>query len=112
MLTVEDILKNKLTKPFGGFSFRDSFGRIDLSVVGGGNGLYGDFVDTFEVALIDNKTKRFVTRNLFGGDDDVLAYQTKEELENILLFLQRDPSLKTGVVDADKNQSVPKVNES
>jgi len=101
MLTVDYIIENKEAVPLGGYRFRKSFGKVDLSVVGGSRSHYGDFVDNFEVALIDNRTNKFVTRQFFGGEEDVMGYLTKEELSKVLVLLDGDPSPKTGVVDAD-----------
>jgi hypothetical protein len=47
-----------------------------ISIVGGGTGLYGDGVTTFE--LMDNRE----------GKDDVLGYQTIEEINQ---YLQDNP---------------------
>lgn len=46
-----------------------------VSVVGGGVGLYGDGVNTFEVMTSDNTY-------------DVFSYLTKEEVDNVLVALQ------------------------
>lgn len=61
-----------------------------ISIVGGMRGLYGDFVNDFEVAIIDSDSKNFITRHVVeGANDDILPYQTSEqvvELVNKLIF--------------------------
>lgn len=112
MLTVDDIIQNAQPHPFRGYKFTKNYGSVILSIVGGGDGLYGDFIETFEVGLINSKTNKFVTRNFYGGEDDVLPFISKDELQKIIDLLEGVPSPKTGVVDAGENLSVPKVNES
>jgi len=68
--------------------------RFVLSIVGGSPGLYGDFKDTFEVAVIDKKTGDFVTK-LFEPDanDDVMGYLPAEEVVKIAnYFVQKSVS--------------------
>lgn len=62
-LTIEYIIENSKPHPNSENSkvFHEYVGDYLLSIVGGGYGLYGDFVNTFEVALIDKETKEFVT---------------------------------------------------
>lgn len=112
MLTVDDIIKNAEPHPFRGKKYTKVFGNIILSVVGGSEGLYGDFENSFEVALINIKNNKFVTRNFYACEDDVLAWVDKEELQKIINLLEGVPSPKTGVVEAGENLSAPKVNES
>ena len=57
-------------------------GRLDLqngirlSVVGGGFGLYGDGVDTFEV--------------LVSTHDDVIGHQTREDIDELIAGLEKE----------------------
>lgn len=53
---------------------------FDFSILGGGRGLYGDFDKDFEVAVINRKTKEFMTTYFFSVNDDVVAYMELEEL--------------------------------
>lgn len=53
---------------------------FDFSIVGGGRGLYGDFDKDFEVAVINRKTKEFMTSYIFSVSDDVVAYMESQEL--------------------------------
>lgn len=93
MITTQDIIN--YSKPHGTHPTarhtRISDGRIELSIVGGAWGLYGDFVDTFEIAIFDVNTREFVTKHFFSeSNDDVLAYLSKEELEEKVNFLFKD----------------------
>lgn len=64
---------------------------IEFSIVGGHKGLYGDFVDTFEVAIFDNQTGKFVTKFFYPeGSDDVIAYISGEKLEDLVNQLIKD----------------------
>ena len=59
--------------------------NILVSIVGGNKGLYGDFVDNFEMAVIDQNTKDFRTKFFFPeNNDDVLAYVEGSEVEKFL----------------------------
>jgi hypothetical protein len=53
---------------------------FDFSIVGGGRGLYGDFENDFEVAIIRKKDSTFLTTYFFPVNDDVVAYMEAEEL--------------------------------
>lgn len=101
METIEDIIKNKKPHPFKGYKWTNNYGPWILSVVGGDGSLYGDFQETFEVAIIDRRSGNFVTRLFYGGTEDVLSYLPGEEVNKIITMLSGVPSLKTGVVDAD-----------
>ena len=57
---------------------------FDFSIVGGGRGLYGDFERDFEVAIINRKTKEFMTTYIFSVYDDVVSYLPSDELISTL----------------------------
>lgn len=57
---------------------------FDFSIVGGGRGLYGDFEKDFEVAIINRKTKEFMTTYIFSVNDDVVSYLPADELISTL----------------------------
>ena len=91
-LTVE-ILKNEAkTHPLGkGYQFTEEIGDNTLSIVGGFSGLYGDFENTFEVALIDNTNGRFVT-GLYGYEvqsDGVMLYATIDDINKLYQNIPR-----------------------
>ena len=66
--------------------------EIEFSIVGGRSGLYGDFVDDFEVAVLDRKTGDFRTK-FFKPElsDDVIGYMPKDDMIQML-----NQILKTG----------------
>ena len=79
-LTIEDIISMAKPHNIGGKRTVIENKRFILSIVGGCQGLYGDFVDDFEVAIIDKRNGDFVT-TLFEptATDDVMPY-TKAEV--------------------------------
>lgn len=71
--------------------------NLAVSIVGGRQGLYGDFEDDFELAVIDQKSKDFVTRFFVDEiNDDVLPYASKEKVEEIVnkIFSRNDFQVK------------------
>lgn len=87
MITIDDI--QKWAKPHeaapSGKHLVISNDNYQASIVGGASGLYGDFVDDFEVAFIDTKNGTFVTRYFYPeADDDVIAYLPMEEMLKLL----------------------------
>ena len=88
-LTVEHIIKNSKPHPTahirGGNArmYREFVGDYILSIVGGGEGLYGDFKEDFEVALLDHDTGDFVTGSYSTRGDDVMGYATIDEINKI-----------------------------
>jgi hypothetical protein len=51
-----------------------------ISVVGGRKGLYGDGMNTFEVAIFD-RTNEMI---MLSENDQVLGWQTKQEVNDII----------------------------
>jgi hypothetical protein len=63
--------------------------NITVSIVGGGGQmgrLYGDGVDTFEIAAWSTDTKEWIK---LGEDNEILEYVDKDKLQIILLDLSR-----------------------
>lgn len=86
MITIENIIEWSKPHPLdGGRMTRIHNDEIEFSIVGGRSGLYGDFKDDFEVAVIDKKNGEFVTR-FFKPElsDDVIGYMKKEDLEEFV----------------------------
>ena len=86
MITIENIIE--WSKPHslkGGRMTRIHNNEIEFSIVGGTSGLYGDFKDDFEVAVIDRKKGNFVTK-FFKPEskDDVIPYMGKKDLEEFV----------------------------
>ncbi len=84
MITIEKIKKNARKHHTGGKRTIISNGKIILSIVGGQQGLYGDFIDTFEVAIRDVETSDFITDVFLDtGGDDVKGFLSSDELESL-----------------------------
>ena len=58
--------------------------NVEVSVVGGGQGLYGDGVETFEIAAFDS-SGNFIK---LGNGDDVLGWQSVAEINKTMAKLQ------------------------
>lgn len=57
---------------------------LTLSVVAGENlGYYGDGKNTYEVAVL-NQDKKFVTKEIEFSFDDVLGWQTPDQISNLI----------------------------
>lgn len=80
---------------------RLNFGKFTVSICGSSTSdiFYGNFVDTFEIAIIDSSTKNFVTRNFLGGPHDVISYATVDQVEEIVNIFTGAPSPKKRVVE-------------
>ncbi len=99
-LTIQDVLNKKKVRDFNGYQSFFNFGKYGVSIVGGAQGLYGDFEKTFEVAIIENKSRNFVTK-LFCGGGDVKGYCSIEDVEDILNIFTGAPSPKKQVGGVD-----------
>jgi hypothetical protein len=95
MITIEDIKKWSKPHPLANvISLKDRKGgrmsrfgnkEIEFSIVGGSQGLYGDFDKTFEVAIFDRKSNNFVTRFFYPEvNDDVIPYMSADKLEELV----------------------------
>lgn len=85
MITLEYIKENAQDHPHGGKVIRIGNDQIFFSIVGGRNGLYGDFENDFEVAVMDSSSKDFITKYYFEGlSDDVIGYMEGEKLVEVL----------------------------
>lgn len=85
MITI-DFIKSHASEhsPLGGKRICLQNEKYLLSIVGGRSGLYGDFEEDFEIAIIDPVTREFIT-NLFFPEDssDVIGYLPGDEVEKI-----------------------------
>lgn len=91
MITVEDIIKFSKPHPWmlGGKQTTLVNKDIVLSIVGGQSNLYGDFVETFEIAVIDKKTNEFITQHFFPQSyNDVLSLSKKDLEEALNLYFK------------------------
>jgi len=92
-LTIQDVFDKKEPKELGGYQSIFDFGKYIVSIVGGKQGLYGDFETTFEIAIIENRSGNFVTK-LFCGGADVMSYCSSKEVEDILNIFTGVPTPK------------------
>ena len=93
MITIENIIEWSKPHPLDGGKMTRLYNEeIEFSIVGGRSGLYGDFVDDFEVAVLDRKTGDFRTK-FFKPElsDDVIGYMPKDDMIQML-----NQILKTG----------------
>jgi hypothetical protein len=88
MITVQNIIEWSIPHPNqleGARILRIGNDEIEASIVGGARGLYGDFVEDFELAVIDKKSNEFITRFFFPEkQDDVVGYMSGQELVDFL----------------------------
>jgi len=92
MITIEKIKKWSKEHPNGGGRMTNIFNRkYELSIVGGGQRLYGDFEKTFEIAVFDAQNRKFVTRFFFPeNENDVVGYMSGEDLEDFANMIFRN----------------------
>jgi hypothetical protein len=93
MITVENIIEWSKPHPLDGGKMTRLYNEeIEFSIVGGRSGLYGDFVNDFEVAVLDRKTGDFRTK-FFKPEvtDDVIGYMPKDDMVEMV-----NQILKTG----------------
>ena len=85
MITIDFIKQNALPHTISGGKKLVLYNeKYVLSIVGGVKGLYGDFENDFEVAIIDPLNKEFITKLFFPENgDDVVGYLSCEEVEKI-----------------------------
>ena len=86
MITIKDIIECSKPHPLdGGKMTRLYNDEIEFSIVGGRSGLYGDFENDFEVAIIDKKSGDFITKFFYPeGSDDVIGYMKLEDVEKLV----------------------------
>ena len=89
MYTYEDILALAKTHPTGeGKHTIVETADYQVSIVGGRQGLYGDFINDFEVAIIRKSDSDFVSGEFFPDYSDsmgqVMPYITKEQMLEVV----------------------------
>ena len=91
MVTIDDIKKwakpHPKTKFTGRAGKQARFGnhKVEFSIVGGDTGLYGDFVDTFEVAIFDVQSRNCITQFFYPeATNDVIGWMRSEEVEKLV----------------------------
>jgi hypothetical protein len=93
MITVKDIID--LSKPHpvmkGGRVTRIGNNNVEFSIVGGARGLYGDFINDFEVAIFDKENGEFVTKFFYPeASDDVIGYMPGKSVESLINKVLKD----------------------
>jgi hypothetical protein len=92
MITLENIIEWSKPHPLnGGKLTRIHNDEVELSIVGGVSGLYGDFQKDFEVAILDRKNGEFVTKYFCPEvNDDVIGYMEGEKLVELsnMIFIK------------------------
>ena len=72
MITYKDILEKATDHLFGeGKKVNYETPTLIISIVGGRQGLYGDFNEDFEIAIIDRKTGEFISEVFYPDLTDV-----------------------------------------
>ncbi len=86
MITIQNIIDWSIEHPVaeGGRIIRIYNNNLEFSIVGGSKGLYGDFKDTFELAIFDVRTGDFRTKFFYPDNGDVIGYMTSEELVGLV----------------------------
>jgi hypothetical protein len=93
MITVKNIIDWSKPHPVVpmGRAVRIGNDKIEFSIVGGASGVYGDFVNDFEVAIRDKENGEFITRFFYPeGNDDVIGYMSGEDLEMLVNKVIKD----------------------
>lgn len=94
MKTFEDLEFKPHPNGMGGKLAQMELGNgYKISVVGGGKGLYGNGKTTFEVAIFDRMGEMIK----LGEDDQVLGWQTIDEINEIIQKFNNQPILKVKI---------------
>ena len=64
-----------------------------VSVVGGGIGLYGNGVDTFELAVLKGTKDQWKLTYETPITDDVIGYNSKDEISDLMKQVSELPSI-------------------
>jgi hypothetical protein len=93
MITIKNIIDWSKPHPVrqGGRVTVISNNAVKFSIVGGCSGLYGNFVDTFELAIFNQETGEFITK-FFCPDlgDEVVGYMPGEKLVDLINQILKD----------------------
>ena len=82
-ISIEQVKKWAKPHTTGGKQTRIKSNGFLISIVGGAKGLYGDFEETFELAVLDKKNN-FVTQYFKSVGDDIMSYISPSEVEEVL----------------------------
>lgn len=89
MITFEQVLEKSQTHPMGeGRMVRYETPQLIISIVGGRVGLYGDFNESFEMAIIDKKSNDFISDKLYSeycdSSGQIMPYVTREQMLKVV----------------------------
>lgn len=88
MITIQDIINYSKPHPNGLLGARQTIfinEKYKVSIVGGAIGLYGDFQEDFEVAVMTPDSKAFITKFYSDeNDSDVIPYLSKEKTQDLV----------------------------
>ncbi len=91
MITKEDIINWSKPHAIDGKRTVIETANIRISIVGGRVGLYGDFENDFEVAIMDTISNEFVTRYLYTeANDDIIPYMKSDDMVNFVNSIIRE----------------------
>jgi hypothetical protein len=93
MITIKDIIQLSEPHPIGngGRVTRIGNNNVEFSIVGGASGLYGDFINDFELAIFDKENGEFVTKFFYPDTaDDVIGYMSGKDLETLVNKVLKD----------------------
>lgn len=84
-MTIQDIKNLAKKRDMGGFQTILEGDGFIISIVGGERGLYGDFENDFEIAVMESEYKNFITASIVeDANDDVMAYVPAYRVEQIV----------------------------
>lgn len=89
MITFEQVLEKSQPHPVGeGRMVRYETPQLIISIVGGRQGLYGDFNESFEMAIIDKKSNDFISDKLYSeycdSSGQIMPYVTREQMLKVV----------------------------
>lgn len=89
MITFEQVLEKSQPHPVGeGKMVRYETPQLIISIVGGRQGLYGDFNESFEMAIIDKKSNDFISDKLYSeycdSSGQIMPYVTREQMLKVV----------------------------
>jgi hypothetical protein len=92
MITIQNIIDWSKPHPLreGGRVTVISNNAVKFSIVGGCSGLYGNFVDTFELAIFNQETDEYMTNFFCPEDGEVVGYMSGKRLEELVNQIFRD----------------------
>lgn len=85
MITIQDVISLAHLRPDGAKQTIIESEDFVISIVGGREGLYGDFENDFEIAIMSSDKKTFITKKyITDASDDVLPWVSAQDTEKII----------------------------